>query len=209
MSVRVNLLPSATREKDKANQQRLIAALAGVALLAVLGGVYLWATAQVRDAEDRLAEAQEQTAMLRSEQADLNTFQTLAQRRDEADTRIATVLSDEVSLAGLLQDVAFVMPDDAQIDTLTITLTGQPLPDDPSQAFGSFTMQGQSLASHAPGVERIMLGLDKIASLQDPYLNSSTLEDPQLPIAIYSVDGLIGPTAATDRYVDGLPEELR
>ncbi|MFU8840026.1 MAG: hypothetical protein ACNA8R_04815 [Nitriliruptoraceae bacterium] len=208
MSVRVNLLPEATRSKDRATQQRLLAAASMLALLAVLGGVWWWANAQVRDAEERLVAAERVTAELRAEEAELIAFRDLANRRDATLQVLQASLGDEVSLAGVLQDLAAVMPADAQLDTLTLTLTPPSVEAGP--AVGSLTLAGQTLTSHAPGVEAILIELDKISTFGELYLNSSTLDtEREDPIATYSVSGVVRADARTDRYAEGLPEELR
>jgi Tfp pilus assembly protein PilN len=207
MSVRVNLLPEATKQRDRAAQQRSIAALAGVALLAGLGGVYLWQSSQVSQAEDTLFAEQARTSELRGDQAELIAFQELADRRDRSDEILSTALSDEVSFAGVLQDVAAVLPPDTQLETFAFDIP--PLPDPTSDMVGTLTVTGKTLASHSPGVERVMLSLDKVVSFRDPYLNSSTLEEEDERIATFSLDGQIGPEAETGRYVNGLPEVLR
>ncbi len=208
MSVRVNLLPEATREQGRANQQRLIAAGVVASVLLVLGGVWFWAASQVRDAEDRLAQEQATTADLRSQQAELVAFRDLDNRRDQADALLTESLADEVSFAAILQDLAVVMPDDAQFDSLSITL--QPTTDPAQTRIGTFNITGQSLTSHAPGVERLLLSFEKLSTFGELFLNSSTLEaDADQPIARFSLDGAVRAEARTDRYRDGLPEELR
>ena len=207
MSVRVNLLPEATKQRDRAASQRAVAALAGVVMLAGLGGVYLWASSEVSDAEDTLASEQARTSGLRSEKAELIAFQELADRRDRSDEVLMVAMSREVSLAGLLQDFAFVVPTDTQFDSLSITLAAATEPGDTS--VGSFNIAGKTLTSHAPGVERVMISLDKVVSLRELYLNSSTLDADDERIATFSLDGRIGPEAETNRYVNGLPEEWR
>ena len=208
MSVRVNLLPEATKQRGRENQQRLIAGGAVGLLLLVLGGVWFWAASQVRQAEDLLADEQAVTAGLRSEQAELVAFRDLADRRDRADVVLTDSLGNEVSVAGILQDLAAVMPDDAQFDTLTVTI--QPESDVESAAIGAVTITGQSLTSHAPGVERILLSLEKLSTFGDLFLNSSTLDtEAEDPVVTFSVDGAIQVEARTERYNDGLPEELR
>jgi Tfp pilus assembly protein PilN len=207
MSVRVNLLPEATKQKDRAAQQRSLVGLAGVVLLAILGGIYAWATMQVNDAEEQLAVEEARTAELRGEQAELVGFQELADRRDRATQTLITAMGSEVSLAALLQDVAAVMPGDAQIESLAINLPPEPDPLVP--AVGTLNMTGKTLTSHAPGVERVLLSLDKIVSFRDLYLNSSTLDDPESTVATFSLDGQVGVETRTDRYAEGLPEELR
>jgi Tfp pilus assembly protein PilN len=208
MSVRVNLLPEATRSRDQAAQQRLIAAASMLVLLAVLGGVWWWANGQVKDAEERLAEAEQVTAQLRAEETELIAYRDLADRRDRAGQVLQASLGDEVSLAGVLQDLAAVLPADAQLDTLTLTLTPPSVEAGP--AVGSMTLAGQTLTSHAPGVEAILLELGKISTFGELYLNSSTLDtEREEPIATYSVSGVVREDARTGRYVEGLPEELR
>jgi Tfp pilus assembly protein PilN len=207
MSVRVNLLPEATKQRDRAAQQRSVAALAGVVLLAGLGGVYLWQSSQVNQAEDQLLAEQARTSQLRGEQAELIAFQELADRRERSDEILISALGDEVSLAGVLQDVAAVMPADTQLETFAVDI---PSPSDPeTDAVGTLSLTGKTLASHAPGVERVLVSLDKVASFREAYLNSSTLDEDDGRIATFSLDGQIGPEAETDRYINGLPEEWR
>lgn len=210
MSVRVNLLPEATKQRDRVGRQRLLAGLAGVLLLIVLGGVYWFFASQLRDAENELERAQARTAELRGERAELVAFEDLANRRELSDEVLRAAMGDEVSLAGLLQDVAFVMPSDAQIDTLTFTVVGiDPEVEDPSAPLGSLNLVGRSLTSHAPGVETVLISLEKVTSFSDLYLNSTTLtevEGTDERIVTFSVDGQIARDGLTRRYEDGLPE---
>lgn len=207
MSVRVNLLPEATKQRGRANQQRLIAAGAAGLLLLALLGVWWWAQNQVTLAEDRLAAEQSVTAGLRAEEAELIAFRDLADRRDQANEVLAASLADEVSLAGLFQDLAAVMPEDAQIDTLAVTLQEVP---ERVDVIGNLVITGQTLTSHAPGVERMLLSLDKVTTFGDLFLNSSTLEEDRVdPVASFSLEAAVRADARTERYVEGLPGELR
>ncbi len=211
MSVRVNLLPEATKAKDRAAQQRGIALLCALLLLVLLGGVWFWGDRQISNAEQELADEEARTAELRQEQAELVAFQELADRREQSEQLLTAAMGDEVSLAGLLQDVAAVMPNDAQLETLVFTLEAE-LPEDPDAipaSVGTFNLSGRTLTSHAPGVERVLLSLDKIAALDELFLNTSALDEPDERFATFSLDGRVGPEAATGRYDEGLPEELR
>lgn len=218
MSVRVNLLPEATRQRDRAARQRLLALAAGGLLLAGLGGTYAWASGQVTAAEDLLAAEQQTTATLRGEVVALGEFDDLASRRDEARQLLVEAMGTEVSLAGVLQDVAAVMPTDTQLETLTVDVTAADTPPDVAAeaavdgappGVGSYNATGKTLTSHAPGVERVLHQLEKVVGFRDLYLNSSTLEEVDERIAAFSLDGRIGSEARTERYADGLPEELR
>jgi Tfp pilus assembly protein PilN len=207
MSVRVNLLPEATKQRGRANQQRLMALGAAGLLLLVLGGTWWWAANQVSQAEDRLAAEQSVTAGLRAEEAELIAFRDLADRREQAVETLIVSMADEVSIAGVLQDLAAVMPADAQMDTLTVNLQGVP---ERTDVIGNLVITGQTLTSHAPGVERMLLALEKVATFGELFLNSSTLEEDQVdPVATFSLEGAVRAEARTDRYVDGLPGDLR
>lgn len=208
MSVRVNLLPEATKQRGRASQQRSIVAGILVLLLAALGGVYWWANNQVSRAEDELLAEQERTSQLRGEQAALIAFQELADRRDRSDDILITAMDGEVSMAGVLQDLAAVIPTDTQLETFTLGLE-DPDPETGGTSIGTFNVTGSTLTSHAPGVERVLMQLDKIVSFQDLYLNTSTLDEDNPGVAVFSLDGRLGPEAATARYRDGLPEDLR
>jgi hypothetical protein len=208
MSVRVNLLPEATKARGRAQKQRTVVAAGFLVLLAGLGGTYVWASGQVKAAEKELAVEQARTTQLRGEQAELIAFSELADRRDASDALLTTALADEVSMAGVLQDVAATMPGDTQVETLTVSLQTPEEPT-PSSPVASFNMTGKTLTAHAPGVERVMISLDKVVSFRDLYLNSSALDELEDRIAAFSLDGQIGPEALTGRYVEGLPEELR
>ena len=211
MSVRVNLLPEATKQRGRANQQRLIAGVAGLVLLLALGGVWWWAASQVRQAEQQLASEQAVTAGLRSEEAELVAFRDLANRRDQAVAVLVASLSDEVSVAGVLQDLAAVMPEDAQLDTLSLNLAAPS--EERTDVVGTFSLTGQTLNAHAPGVERLLLSIEKITTFGDMFMNSSSLvpdlEEQDDRVAAYSLDGMIRTEARTQRYTDGLPGDLR
>ena len=207
MSVRVNLLPEATKQRGRANQQRFIALGAAGLLLLILGGIWWWAANQVSQAEDRLAAEQSVTAGLRGEEAELIAFRDLADRREQAVETLSASLSDEVSIAGVLQDLAAVMPADAQMDTLTVTIQRSV---ERADVMGNLVITGQTLTSHAPGVERMMLALEKVSTFGELFLNSSTLDTEQVdPVATFSLEGAVRSEARTDRYVDGLPGDLR
>lgn len=217
MSVRVNLLPQASRANVRARRQRVTAGVLALVLLLGLAGVYWWQTGNLRDAEDRLAQEQLVTQGLQNEVAALAEYRELADAEDEMRETLRSTFADEVTLAGALQDLALRIPEDAQVDTLSIEFT-QPVPDDDDPEVrtppaGTFAITGQSLAAQA-GVERLLRGLDGVATFYDISLNSSVIQDREdiddlEDVVDYVVDGFISRQVITDRYRDGLPEELR
>ena len=210
MSVRVNLLPRETHAKQAATRQRLLLAGAGVLLLVLLAGVHLFQLSRVDSARAELAEEEARAAELQDEVAALAEFDDLQERRRQAHETIAVTLGGEMGLAGILQDLAAVMPADAQLDSLNVSLGTESHDATTGRAtVGTFSATGKTLTSHAPGVERLVLALDKVAPFVDIFVNSSSLDEAGEDVATYSVEGQIGPEVLTGRYRDGLPEELR
>jgi Tfp pilus assembly protein PilN len=211
MSVRVNLLPEATKQRDRTNRQRSAVLAAGLAFVMVLGGAYWWQVGRVNEAQDELLAEQARLSELQGDLAQLREFEELESRREAVDDRIILALGDEASVAGILQDIAAVMPAEAQLDQLTVSLAAA----DPNAAtagrpsVGSFTAVGRTLLNHAPGVERLLLELEKVAAFHDLFVSDSRLEDPAEPYATFTVESRLGPEVQTGRYDHGVPEELR
>ena len=210
MSVRVNLLPQSVAENQAAARQRGGLMLGGVALIAVLAAVTVWQNGQISDAEDRRDDQQAVLAALQADERELSEFADLELRTGEAEEQIRTALADEVSLAGILQDLASVMPSDAQIESLDIALFA----DEPgfgidAPTVGTLQLVGRSLNDHAPGLERLLLELDKVAAFHDLFFTNSVLQDPVEPYPTFNVESQLGPEVLTGRYEDGIPEGLR
>jgi hypothetical protein len=214
MSVRVNLLPQEQTARQAAARQRNGVIAGGVAVVALLGVVTLWQNGRVSDAEDRLAAEQTVLAGLQAEENELGEFAELESRTAESDQLIVEALAGESSFAGVLQDVASVMPADAQLESLTLTVAPpvpgtEPETGTESASLGTMVAVGKSLNDHAPGLERLLIELDKVAAFHDLFFTSSVLEEPDDPYPTFTVEAQLGPEILTGRYFDGVPEDLR
>lgn len=210
MSVRVNLLPGEVAERNRAARQRAGLAAGAVAFLALLGVVYVVQASRVGNAREQLEQQQARVAELESEVAELEEFGQLAERAELADRILAAALGSEASVAGVLQDLAAVFPSDAELTSLGITI--QPVPVAPTLGglrpiSGTMTAAGRTIRGHAPGLERLLLELEKVAGFENIFFASSTLDEAG--VSTFSVDLNLGDVVRTNRYVDGLPEELR
>lgn len=203
MSVRVNLLPKESADRQRASKARAGAAAGGVVLVAALAGVYLWKLGQVSDAEATLAAEQAEAQGLQAEIAELNEFAEIQASLVDADDNVAAILGGEIGVAGILQDVAVVMPTDTEISELSITAT----PDDELVTVGAMTMVGRTTNRHAPGLERLLLELDKVAAFQAPYFGAAAVDNDEA--VAFDVSVQLGSEVFTDRYEDGIPEVLR
>jgi len=201
MTARVNLLPGTVRERDAANRQRIVAVVVVLVVIAGLAGATLWQRAILNDAEEELADAQAELAAAQQEVAELAMYEDLEQRLEEADSTLQAAMADEATLAGILQDIALVTPTDGALRSLSISLAPEDV------GVGSFNAQAEVLDSHAPGVERFLLELDRAAGFRNVFPGSSTIDEDD--IATFPVTVHLGREYRTERYRDGLPEVLR
>lgn len=213
MSVRVNLLPRETYARQAAARQRMLVGVAGVVLLAVLAGAYVFQMNTLSNARDERDAAQAQLDELNAREARLAEFRDLEQRVDERQQLIATALANELSFAGILQDVATVMPADAALTEFDVTAVTDAGPDGEAvrEIVARISAGGETLRGHAPGLERLLIEFDKIAAFFDVYVTDSVLDEdePEDDVAIFTVEVDVGQEARTQRYMDGVPEELR
>jgi Tfp pilus assembly protein PilN len=225
MSVKVNLLPREIDEKNRRTRQ-FAAVGAGFALLLVaLAGVWFWQGTRIDDAEVALAAEEAVLAELTGEQAELAEFAELEIRRDAAQTVLASTLGDDASLAGVMQDLAAVLPTDVELETMTLTLPDEPVVSlgDVTPALGTLSITGITRDGHAPGLERILLELGKLTTFSDVFFSNSTLEVDEVDesadsttttaavddVVRFSLEVDLGSQILTGRYSDGIPEVLR
>lgn len=198
-TVRVNLLPVEVDRRNAARRVQAAAAGAGVGVLVLLGVVYLWQVGQVNAAKDELASQEAQVQALQAEVNDLSEFQRLADQGVLLDQVIIALLAEEISFEGVLQDLAAVFPSDAAISSLSIT----------SNPGGTARVAGtaQSLLGHAPGLERVLIALEKVAAFENVFFGGSAMAPNG--ITDFSVTFDVTPLVLTGRYANGLPEALR
>lgn len=211
MSVRVNLLPREAAEKQEAARQRQGVVVGAVVLLAVLGLVFFWQMTQVTVAEEERDAAREELQALQAREAQLGDFAELERRVERSNDILSTALAGEISFAGVLQDVAAVTPRDVAYTDFDITRAETAGPDGETvrEVVARIIASGESLYGHAPGLERLMLELDKIGSFFDVYFANSEVDDEDPDVTFFQVEVDVGSQAQTGRYDQGVPEELR
>jgi hypothetical protein len=211
VSVRVNLLPQEAAARQEAARQRNAFIVAGLVLLLLLGLLYWWQLARVGDARDERDLAQEELQVLQAREAELAEFGDLDNRVDEANSIIESALADEISYAGVLQDLAAVMPADSALTEFDITAVEAEGPDgdEVREVIARIVASGESLEGHAPGLERLLLEMDKIVSFFDVYFTNSVVDGDDEDVVLFDFEVDVGHEARTGRYQDGVPEELR
>ncbi|MEX2503365.1 MAG: hypothetical protein WD378_00860 [Egicoccus sp.] len=210
MSVRVNLLPAASRERARATRQRgyLLGSVAAVVVL--LAGVHVWVLGTVEQARTDRDAAQAEVQAVQRELTDMAAYAELDREHAEAETVLSTALSGEISFAGILQDVAVSVPDDIALTNLELTRIGDPVPGTVViPAAARLSVGGEALHGAAPGVEHFLWQLGQLSSVTDPYTsNLSAIEDEPEAVS-FTVEADLTDEVYTQRYATGLPKDLR
>lgn len=219
MRPRVNLLPREAEQREALRRAWGALAAAGLVLLLVIGAIYFVQVSRVRAANTALERAQADRDRLQQQVRGLQEYADLEGRRNASVDLLKKAMANDVTLAGVLQDFAAVIPNEAALTALTVTVGTPQSPGGTAAApaggaaqaagpaFGKITGSGETLRGHAPGVERFLLEMEKVAAFFNVYLSTSTI-DPQ-GVAVFSFEAELGPEIFTRRYADGLPKELR
>lgn len=197
--VRVNLLPPEVGEKNAARRTQGLIGVAGLGVVAILGAFYMFQVGKVNDANAVLAGEEAKVQVLRGEVQELAEFRRLADQGESVNAMITALLGGEASVAGVLQDLAAVMPSDTSIGSLSIALGGS--------EGGTVSSSGTTLLGHAPGLERLLIALDKVAAFDGVFFSTSTMDEAG--IATFGFNFKLTKLILTGRYVDGLPEVMR
>lgn len=210
MSVRVNLLPAESRQRARAARQRSYLVGGVVLVVAALGGVHLWTLGTVEQARNDRDAAQAAVQVVQREIGQMAEFAQLERDHAAAETALSTALAGEISLAGILQDVAHAVPGGIALTTLEVTRIGEPLPGMvviPSAA--RLTASGEALHGAAPGVELFLWQLGQLGAVTDPYVsNLASIQDEPEAVS-FTVEADLNDRVYTQRYVTGLPKDLR
>lgn len=209
MSVSVNLLPDEVRANERAVVARIIAGASAGVFLAALGGVWLWQQSQVDDAEAALAAQQAENAELQAEITELAPFATLTQERDAAASAVTTALGREASLAGVLQDLSSVLPPTAELTGVTLAMadsSAAPAVGGRRLVEGRMSVQGQVLVGIAPGVERMLVAVDRVAAFDNAFVGTTTTVDD---VTAFTMELELGPEVLSERYSTESQEDVR
>lgn len=202
MSVRVNLLPGEVAARGRASRARIVAGVLAFVLVGILGILSLMQRSSINDAREQLASIQAANEELNADIAALQPFADLEARANTSVDLVELALGSEGSLATVLQDLSAVLPPDAQIDNLSVTLPGEaisPATGGTRLIYGRLAATGQVTEGIAPGVERLMIDLDRVAAFDNPYVTTSTVDEEG--VATFSLEVELGPETLTRRYL--------
>lgn len=216
MTVRVNLLPREFKERNRQRRMLLVGALVTVAWVGVLGLLLMAKLAAVDDARADRDTAQAQVNQLQAEIDALSAFQGLASQLATGNAVLTAAMSNEVSWAQLLNDVALTVPTTASLTDLQGTILDLPAGGtnsadvfvaDEAGDIGLLSVSGYSIERYAPGVEAVLLRFGQVDNFFQQYLSIASAEAiGDVGVTTFVADVRLSATARTGRYLDGLPE---
>lgn len=182
MMRRVDLLPSVYAERRRQRRNITSVLVAGLVVLLLLVGWWLWLGMQINDANEELADVRARNAAIEREIAELQRFADLAAEVEAKRTALQTVFAGDVDWPALLTEIAMVIPGEAWLTDMTgsagLTEGATPVGTetaavriDPREPFGRIQFTGRSLSM--PGVARWMIRLESVREFFAVYLNSA------------------------------------
>jgi hypothetical protein len=210
MSVRINLLPSQARARDKARRGNLLLGFLVLVVVGLLGLVFITKQGAVDDAVATRDDAQATVNQLQAQVQALGAFQGLADELAAGNVLLTTAMGDEIAVARVLNDVSLSLPSTASLTALTLTrdetvpTAGQP---ELGESVANLLLSGYSIERYAPGVEGVLLQFDQVDGLVLTYLNTAALADiASVQVTSFDANGLLTAEIFTERYLEGLPE---
>jgi Tfp pilus assembly protein PilN len=176
---RINLLPQEERVKASRERGLIWAILILVAVVVVLGLVYVKYNSDVGAKEDELAAIQTETKAVQAKIAELSPYAALQAQRTAMTETAKGIYESSVPFSILLQELSLVIPENVRLQTLTTTVPASMLPGGPpaaaaagAEAAADVTFTGQT-EKHRD-VAEFMTRLGLIPQLMGITLTSST-----------------------------------
>ena len=176
---RINLLPQEERVKASRERGLIWAILILVAVVVVLGLVYIKYRSDVSAKNNELTSIQTEIAAVNAEIAELSPYAALQAQRTAMTQTAKAIYDSSVPFSILLQEISLVIPENVRLQTLTATVPPAMLPGGaqatgaaPAAATTDVTFTGQT-EKHRD-VAEFMTRLGLIPQLKGITLGSST-----------------------------------
>jgi Tfp pilus assembly protein PilN len=175
----VNLLPPEILEAQRWRRMTGFVVAGGAVVLGLIFLFYLVQAGTLGGVRDDIEAQNATNAQLRQQIADLQRFEDLQVRAQAKEELLASAFVGEASFSGLMMDLSRVIPSDAALNSLTVTVT-PPTADtevDPAAAgfVGNITTAGE-----ADGFDTLSTWLTRLEQVQgwvNPWMSSISQRD--------------------------------
>ena len=125
---RINLLPPEERAKASRERGLMYVVVALVAIIVVLGAVYLWQKNQVSDKEAERDSLEADIAALQTEIAALQPYAVLQTKRTDMMTTAQAIDAARVPWSTIFEEISLVIPENVRLQSLTCAVPVNMLP---------------------------------------------------------------------------------
>lgn len=215
MMRRLDLLPALYAQRRKEARRLATVVVAGVAVVAILGGWFFMLGAQIGAAESELADVRAGNNRLEARIAELQRFALLEQELLAKQDALRTVMTGDVAWPSLLTEIAMVVPSEVWLTKVTGSAAGvegevpvetetAPVRISSRVPYGRVQVEGSSL--NMPGVAKWLLRLASVREFYAVFLNNAVEEEVDGADAINFDSTLeLKKAAASNRYARGMP----
>lgn len=189
----VNLLPSEARRRARSapNQAVLAATVAGVAVVAVLGGGNLLESSRVASAQNTLNAAKLQLAGTPLPPATPHVTPpppVIAAQMQPRLQAVSTALSTRIAWDRILREFSLVLPSDVQLTSLQLTAAGA------NVSAGGLQLSGLTFSYGS--VARLLARMALVPDLTGVTLGNTTVQDRIVSFSVSAVVKGAAPSAA-------------
>jgi Tfp pilus assembly protein PilN len=171
----VNLLPPEIRQRQRTRQVTFAVLAGGAIALLLIVFVYLLQARSLGSVNDQIDAQQRVNDGLNAQISDLQRFKNLQTQAAAKKDLLSAVFANDLSFSGALLDVSRVIPADAFLTSLSITVSPPVAPTPgvtPTGIIGSIAFTGQGL--DADTVATLLTRLDGVKGWVNPFVTSVT-----------------------------------
>jgi len=125
---RMNLLPQEERVKASRERGLIWAILILVAVVVVLGLVYVKYRSDVSSKQDELTSIQQEIQVVQAQIAELSPYAVIQNQRTAMTDTAKSIYASSVPFSILLQELSLVIPENVRLQNLTVTVPPAMLP---------------------------------------------------------------------------------
>lgn len=192
--------------------------ITGAALVALLGILILAGLSQgrrLRQSEQKRDVEQARNTAMVTRGAQLLRFRQLADAVSGRERVLSVAMGTEVSWATVLNSLGRSFPADSSLTSITaeskLPAFGVLPPvkaGNEKAMIGSAALQGYSVETFTPGVQRLLQMLVTVRGLSEPRLQAGTLNEiGARPVTSFEGNAFLDARALSGRYAGGLPPE--
>lgn len=171
----VNLLPPEVLEAQRWRRLSGLIAIGGLAVIGLILVFYLMQVVTLGAVRDDIDAQRATNAQLQSQVAELQRFEDLQIRAQAKQELLGAAFAGETSLSGLLMDLSRVIPSDAALDSLTVSLTPPSDEDEPAEPGAPVFVGTISTTGAAEGIDSLSTWLTRLEQVEgwvNPWMSS-------------------------------------